>query len=258
MKKNHTFAILAYKESQYLEECIKSVMKQRENSKVVLMTQTPNDFINKLAKKYHIKVLEIKEKGIGKAFDAAIELSKTKFVTICHQDDVYYENYYKEVVERMDDDTIISFSDYHEYKNDKIVKTNTNLKIKRILLFPLRFFKKSIFIRRRSLSLGCYICCPAVSFNKDKVKTPLFENPDFRSDVDWQAWETLSKVKGKFLFNTKACMFHRVHDDSETTKVIADNKRTKEDMVMFRKFWPECIAKVICKLYANSEKSNSN
>ena len=53
-------------------------------------------------------------------------------------------------------------------------------------------------------------------------------------------------------------MFHRVHDDSETTKVIADNKRTKEDMVMFRKFWPECIAKVICKLYANSEKSNSN
>ena len=143
-------------------------------------------------------------------------------------------------------------------KNDKIVKTNTNLKIKRILLFPLRFFKKSIFIRRRSLSLGCPICCPAVSFNKDKVKTPLFENPDFRSDVDWQAWETLSKVKGKFLFNTKACMFHRVHDDSETTKVIADNKRTKEDMVMFRKFWPECIAKVICKLYANSEKSNSN
>ena len=54
MKKNHTFAILAYKESQFLEECIKSVMKQRDNSEVVIMTQTPNDFISKLAKKYHL------------------------------------------------------------------------------------------------------------------------------------------------------------------------------------------------------------
>lgn len=55
MKKNHTFAILAYKESQYLEECIKSVMKQKDNSKVVIMTQTPNEFISKLAKNIILK-----------------------------------------------------------------------------------------------------------------------------------------------------------------------------------------------------------
>ena len=126
-----------------------------------------------------------------------------------------------------------------------------------LLLFPLKFFKKSIFVRRRSLSLGCCICCPAVSFNKDKVKTPLFQNDEFRSDVDWQAWEILSKQKGKFLYISEALMFHRVHDDSETSKVIADNKRTTEDLVMFKKFWPNSIAKFICKIYSNSEKSNS-
>ena len=32
--------------------------------------------------------------------------------------------------------------------------------------------------------------------------------------------------------------------------------RTKEDLFMFKKFWPECIAKSLTKLYANSEKSN--
>ena len=52
-------------------------------------------------------------------------------------------------------------------------------------------------------------------------------------------------------------MFHRVHDDSETSKVIADNKRTTEDLVMFKKFGPNSIAKFICKIYSNSEKRNS-
>ena len=28
------------------------------------------------------------------------------------------------------------------------------------------------------------------------------------------------------------------------------------DLFMFKKFWPECIAKSLTKLYANSEKSN--
>ena len=257
MKKDHTFVILAYKESPYLEECIQSIMKQKKNSKVVIMTQTPNNFIIKLAKRYHLKVETIHEKGIGKAFDAAISKSKTKFVTICHQDDVYYDNYYKKVVQKMKDDTIIAFSDYHEYKNNELVKTNINLKIKRIQLFPLLFFRKSIFVRRRCLSFGCPICCPSVTFNREKVKTPLFENPNFRSDVDWQAWETLSKVDGKFIFVPKACMFHRVHEDSETSRVIADKQRVKEDIVMFKKFWPDSIAKIICRVYSISEKSNS-
>ena len=50
MKKNHTFAILAYKESPYSEECIKSIMKQNKNSEILIMTQTPNDYILKWQK----------------------------------------------------------------------------------------------------------------------------------------------------------------------------------------------------------------
>ena len=52
-------------------------------------------------------------------------------------------------------------------------------------------------------------------------------------------------------------MFRRVHDDSETSKIIADNKRTTEDLVMLKKFGPNCIAKFISKRYSNSEKRNS-
>lgn len=51
MKTNsiHTFVVLAYKESKYLEECIKSVLNQKYRSEVVIATSTPNKFIDKIA-----------------------------------------------------------------------------------------------------------------------------------------------------------------------------------------------------------------
>ena len=36
--KNHTFAICAYKESQYLEECIKSLQNQTVKSNIIMAT----------------------------------------------------------------------------------------------------------------------------------------------------------------------------------------------------------------------------
>ena len=54
--KNHTFIICAYKESQYLEECIKSVKKQTVKSNVILSTSTPNKYIEQLSQKYNIKM----------------------------------------------------------------------------------------------------------------------------------------------------------------------------------------------------------
>ena len=41
----HTFVVLAYKESNYLEDCIKSVLNQKYKSNVVIATSTPNKFI---------------------------------------------------------------------------------------------------------------------------------------------------------------------------------------------------------------------
>ena len=56
MKIIHTFVILAYKESDDLEDCIKSVLKQSVKSNIVIATSTPNDFITDLASQYGIGV----------------------------------------------------------------------------------------------------------------------------------------------------------------------------------------------------------
>jgi hypothetical protein len=72
MKNNiHTFVVLAYKESKYLEECIKSVISQSIKTNVVIATTTDNDFIRNLAKKYKLKVIVGKHTSIGGDFDFA-------------------------------------------------------------------------------------------------------------------------------------------------------------------------------------------
>ena len=43
--KNHTFAICAYKESPFLEECIQSLLGQTIPSTIIIVTSTDNAYI---------------------------------------------------------------------------------------------------------------------------------------------------------------------------------------------------------------------
>lgn len=257
----HTFVVLAYKESEYLEQCIKSVLNQKYKSNVVIATSTPNKYISKMAKKYQLQLIENPNpgKGIGYDFDFAISCGKTKLVTVAHQDDIYDYNYAKEVVEHYQKykDTLIIHTGYYEIKNKEKVYSNTNLNIKKILLFPLRlkFLSGIKFIKRMPLRFGCAICCPSVTFLKEKTGSKIFQS-DMKCDIDWLAWERLSKEKGKFIYIKKPLMGHRIHEESTTTEIIKENIRTKEDYQMFCKFWPKLIAKFINHFYQNSEKSN--
>ena len=139
----HTFVVLAYKQSQFLETCIKSVLNQSYKSQVIIATSTPNQYINELANKYHLDVKVNNGKhGIGYDFDFAVNAADTELVTVAHQDDVYDYEYAQEMVEayKKQKKSIIIFPDYYEIKHgqDKVYK-NTNLNIKQILLFLLRF-----------------------------------------------------------------------------------------------------------------------
>ena len=50
--KNHTFVICAYKESPYLEACIRSLKKQTVASAICLATSTPSDYLKNICEKY--------------------------------------------------------------------------------------------------------------------------------------------------------------------------------------------------------------
>lgn len=259
MKNNHTFVVLAYRESEYLEECIKSVMNQTASGEVVLATSTRNEFIEDIARKYDLEIIENKnlEKGIAQDFEFALSCVDSKFVTIAHQDDVYDKTYLENILRNLDQKTVIALADYFELRDSGIEKINTNLFIKRMLLLPLKFktLQASRFIKRACLSFGNPICCPAVTFNKSLIKENVFVS-NFRSNMDWYAWEKLSKIEGKFSYINKPLILHRIHADSVTSEVINEQKRTNEDYEMFKLFWPEPIARIITKVYRKSEKNN--
>lgn len=257
----HTFCICAYKESTYLEDCVKSLKEQTVQSQIIMVTSTPNKKITEVAEKYAVPLyINDGPGGITQDWNFALSHAKTPYATVAHQDDIYLPTYTEEILKCLNEAAkpLIAFTDYYEFRENKYVHDTTMLKIKRIMLFPLRLklFQNSRFVRRRILSLGDPICCPAVTFCLDYVQRPIFQH-GFRSCEDWEAWEKISKQKGSFQYITSPLMCHRIHEDSATTAIIQDNARVEENYIMFCKFWPKWIAKVLNHFYTKSEKSNS-
>lgn len=256
----HSFVICAYKESPYLEKCIISLKRQTISSMIIMMTSTPNTYIEQLAKKYDIPLF-VREGVSDIVLDWNYGYNKvtTPYLTIAHQDDIYLPDYTEHVLEEFQRSNrpLIFFSDYAEIRGDNIVIKNRLLMVKRIMLIPLRcrLFFSNRFIRRRILSFGSPICCPSVAYARENLPEEVFVQ-GFRSNEDWEAWEKLSRLQGDFIYDKNVLMYHRIHEESETSAIIYDNKRSDEDMEMYSKFWPKSIAKLLVKLYASGQKSN--
>lgn len=256
----HTFVICAYKESPFLEECVKSLMAQTKKSHVILVTSTPCQYIEKVVDKYNLPYfINTGEKGIAEDWNFAISKVTTPLVTIAHQDDIYEPEYAERMLESINkhDRTLIAFCDYGELRNGVKVDTNRLLRVKRFLLRKLRNPKNQTkgIKKKGALKFGSAICCPSVTINLDCVETPVFKH-QFKSNVDWQAWYNLTERDGAFAFCDEILMYHRIHEGSETSNIIADNKRSQEDYEMFCMFWPKWIAKIISSVYKQGEKSN--
>lgn len=256
--KNHTFVVCAYKESQYLEECIKSLKNQSVKSNIIIATSTPNMHIQEIAQKYGIDVyINEGERGIGQDWNFGVSKTDTDYVTVAHQDDIYAKDYLEEITRSLENgkDFIISFGDYEEIKNSEIIPLTKNLKIKRFLQKPLIKNSGKKWAKRFALKFGTSICCPCVTLNTKIVgKTPYLTR--MKCDLDWDTWYEFSKIDGNFLYINKSIMYHRIHEESETSNLIQNNTRLKEDYEMFKKFWPKPIAKFIMFFYKNAIKTN--
>ena len=173
---DHTYVLCAYKESAFLEECVKSLIAQTLSSNILIATSTPNEHITSIAQKYDLPIyINEGEKGIGGDWNFAYSKANTPLITIAHQDDIYEPTYTEEMLDYINKskNPIIYFSGYCELRNGEKIYNNSLLKIKKLMLSPLkiRAFWTSRFVRRRILSLGCPICCPAVTFVQKMVET---------------------------------------------------------------------------------------
>jgi len=258
--KIHTFVICAYKESEYLEECIHSLLSQTVRSGIIMVTSTPCDYISDMAARYDIPLyVNPGEGGITQDWNFGLSCVRTRLATIAHQDDIYAPEYTESFLRalRHSKKPLIIFSDYGELRNGEMVTDNKLLRIKRLMLLPLlpRLSRGSRFIRRRVLSMGDPIDCPSVMYAMRNLSQPIFEN-HYTCCEDWEAWEKLSKQRGDFIYVNKVLMYHRIHEESTTTKTLEAGGRIQENYEMFCKFWPKPVAGFINKFYTASEDSN--
>lgn len=257
----HAFAICAYGQSPYLEECIASIETQETApNEAFIATSTPSEWLSDIARKHNLPLyVNPESRGIGADWNYAYEQASADYVTIAHQDDVYLPEYGTQARALLDatSDALIFFSDYAEIRNGETVTDGTLPRVKRRLLAPLAKEGKahSVRARRHALAWGNAICCPSVTFAQANCPHPPF-HAGMKSNVDWDTWERLSRMKGAFLYAPQPLMLHRIHEESTTTSLIEENTRGSEDLAMLKRFWPAPIAHAIARAYARGEAAN--
>ncbi len=260
-KINHTFVILAYRKSPFLEDCIISLKKQTVRSRLLITSSTPSEYLSHLSEKYELPIkINENSKCIGDDWTFAYNCCNTKYVTLAHQDDVYAPDYTEKCISIAEKNNynLIVFTNYGEIHNNEKVTVNFNLIIKKLILNSFFLFNQQIkmnVFKKSMLVFGNPISCPSVMYIKEKIGEFQFSK-QLTINLDWDAWIRLSQMSGSFLFIRKVLMFHRIHEGSETSKAIKNKRRHSEDELIFKKMWPQPFANIVFKIYKMSYKSN--
>lgn len=257
--KRHNFIICAYKESPYLEKCIKSILNQEylDESEILICTSTPNDYIKGMAEKYGIKLVVNPDRGdIQSDWNFAYNFSDAQYITLVHQDDVYNKAYSRHLIDAVNkyQDIAIYYTKYRALtttEKEERVERDINCRLRSFLSFPMSIpaLQTSGWWKRLTLRFGNSICCSSVTYNKNLLGNVNLFHSDLRFSLDWDTYWELTDVKGRFFFDKSPLTYFRIHQLSTTMLCIEDDSREKEDYIMFYKMWPWCIANFIMHFY---------
>ena len=259
----HTFAVLAYRDSPHLRECLDSLLAQTVKSEILMVTSTPSDYLYGIASEYDLPLFEARsEQGITHDWNFALGLVGTKYATLAHQDDVYLPRYTEWCLQALSPypDALISYTDYTELFNGEERDGTLLLETKRLIhrfFMPFQRNLVSRFAKQRYLSFGSPICTPSVLFHVDNLGGFRFSDR-FSINMDWDAWRHLADREGRFVYVPHKLIQHRIHADSETSKGLHDKRRHGEDLRMFQDFWPLPVARLLSWFYSLSYRSNKH
>lgn len=250
---NHTFVVCAYKESAYLEDCIRSLLSQSVKTNIVMTTSTPCSFIRHTADKYGIPLyVRDGRSDIRDDWNFAYNQAETDWVTIAHQDDMYDADYVKEFLDAVCryDHSIAFLSDYLPIKGGRVGPRDINSRIRRLLRKPLKYeaLAASRFWKMAVLAFGNSICAPAVTYRKSRLG-PSYFTSELKFNIDWDTFLKLAQEEGRFIYVDKPLTFYRIHGEATSMEFIQSHERELEDAAMFRKFWPGWITGILMRFY---------
>ncbi len=254
---SHSFAVLAHGDSPYLEDCLSSLQRQTVRSDAYISTATPSPFLERAAARHGLPLrVRAGEPGMAADWSAAYALCRTPYLTLAHQDDLYHPRYAEACLAAAArrPDCLIAFTGYDELAGERTVRWSLNMAVKRLIAALAFRGGPALTAPRRKralLSWGCAIPCPSVMFHKGRIGDFSF-SPDYRVNLDWDAWARLAARDGAFCRVPGRLMTHRRHAATATAAAIGQGRRRQEDLSMFRRFWPGPLAAAIARLYALS------
>ena len=256
---DHTFAICAYKDSPYLDDCIHSLKRQSVKSKIILCTSTPSPFLEAMSKIHDIPLYVREGKSdIQDDWNFAYEKADTRLVTIAHQDDCYHRDYAAEVKRcwaRYPDTTVFT-TDCAILKGETLMRPGMIQFIKMLLRLPLRLhvLADRTWVKKAALMFGNPIICPSCTYNKEALDAPLFDSP-YKFALDWDTMWKLAERPGRFICEEKPLISYRIHSGATTKECIENHRRAQEEEAMFRKIWPEPVVRVIMWFYRKAYRA---
>lgn len=271
----HAFVICAFGKSPYLENCIRSLLRQTAPSEIYIATSTPSEHIRRLARKYGLPLwVRQGESGIREDWLFAWREGgkRKRLITIAHQDDCYCRDYAKTVLamyERYPDMTVFC-SDYVTLKTresrmadgtyypvqTRICAGDLVRLVKKLLRLPLRFrfYANRTWVKKSALIFGNSICCPSCTYNYSLIGDHMFDS-GYSFALDWENLLSLAERPGRFVCVEEPLIAYRVHSGAATKKCIEDHRREADEASMFRKLWPDWMASLLMRFYKQSYKA---
>jgi len=250
---DHAFVVPAYGDSPFLPACLASLAAQRAGSRIVLATSTPSDFIAQAADAIGapVKVNSVRA-GIASDWNFALAQAGARYVTLAHQDDVYFPGFLAASLGLLEasPQAAVAFTGYVEIDDHGApIQSKISLvkhALERLTLGDLRQPSKSQF--KSFLSFGNPLPCSSVTF--DFANLPGFAFSDaFRSNLDWDAWLRLADAGATFVRTPERLMGRRHNPLTATSALIREGVRAREDLTIFRRLWPRPLADLIAFAY---------
>lgn len=250
---NHTFAICAYKDSPYLEACIRSLKRQTVPADIILCTSTPSAYIKELADVYQLPLFVREGKSdIQDDWNFAYEMADSRLVTIAHQDDCYHKDYTKYVQRAWEHypDTTVFTTECAIVKNGVVQKPGRIQFVKHVLRMPLRIHRLADreWVKKLPLRFGNPIICPSCTYDKKALGSPLFESA-YKFALDWEAMWKLAERPGRLICVEKPLIYYRIHGEAATKACIENQRRMVEEEDMYSRMWPKPVVKVLMAYY---------
>lgn len=252
----HSFMVLAYRDSPFLAGCIRSLQAQTTPSRVVVATSTPCESIERTAREMGVELrVNPRRAGIAGDWNFALEAAQTRYVTLAHQDDTYAPTFLERTLALFAShpDGALCFTGYQEIDDAGAPKSSAISRVKHLIEaatigsrtratgLPLRLF----------LSFGNPLPCSSVTFDRQALAGFGF-SAAYDSNLDWEAWWRLHGEGRAFLHAPGRLVGRRHNDLTETSRLIQDGRRQREDAEMFGKIWPRPLDRILAALYAAS------